>query len=114
MLISNKFKYGSLVIATGSMTGELNKADAAIFEQYDDRIIEEGQIIVFEKNGSMIVHRVDEIQIINGRKRYYTKGDANDGRDADFRYDSDIVGVVNHKIPYIGFPTIWMRSLFER
>lgn len=114
MLISNQFRYGLLVVVTESMTGELNKGDAAIFERYEDQTIEEGQVIVFKRNESMIVHRVDEIQIINGRKRYYTKGDANDGRDADFRYDSDIVGVVNHKIPYIGFPTIWMRSLFER
>ena len=114
MLISNQFRYGLLVIVTESMTGELNKGDAAIFERYDDQIIEEGQVIVFKRNESMIVHRVDEIQIVNGRKRYYTKGDANDGRDADFRYDSDIVGVVNYKIPYIGFPTILMRSLFDR
>ena len=114
MLISNQFRYGLLVIVTDSMTGELNRGDAAIYETYDDQLIEEGQVIVFKRNNSMIVHRVDEIQIVNGRKRYYTKGDANDGRDADFRYDSDIVGIVNHKIPYIGFPTLFMRGLFSR
>ena len=114
MLISNQFRYGLLVIATDSMTGELNRGDAAIFERYEDQTIEEGQVIVFERNEAMIVHRVEEIQIVNGRKRYYTKGDANDSRDADFRYDSDIVGIVNHKIPYIGFPTILLRGLFER
>ena len=114
MLISNQFRYGLLVIVTDSMTGELNRGDAAIYETYDDQLIEEGQVIVFKRNSSLIVHRVDEIQIVNGRKRYYTKGDANDGQDADFRYDSDIVGLVNHKIPYIGFPTIFMRNLFER
>ena len=114
MLISNQFRYGLLVIATDSMTGELNRGDAAIFEQYDGQIIQEGQVIVFKRNNSMIVHRVDEIQIINGKKRYYTKGDANDGRDADFRYDSDIVGIVNYKIPYVGFPTVFMRGLFKR
>ena len=114
MLISNQFRYGLLVIVTDSMTGELNRGDAAIYEVYDDQLIEEGQVIVFKRNSSLIVHRVDDIQIVNGRKRYYTKGDANDGQDADFRYDSDIVGIVNHKIPYIGFPTILMRSLFTR
>ena len=113
-LISNQFRYGLLVIATDSMTGELNRGDAAIYEQYDGQLIEEGQIIVFKRNDSMIVHRVEEIQIINGKKRYYTKGDANDGRDADFRYDSDIVGIVNYKIPYVGFPTVFMRGLFKR
>lgn len=114
MLISNQFRYGLLVIVTDSMTGELNRGDAAIYEQYDDQIIEEGQVIVFKRNNSLIVHRVDDIEIVNGRKRYYTKGDANDGQDADFRYDSDIVGIVNHKIPYIGFPTLLLRGMFTR
>lgn len=114
MLISNQFRYGLLVIVTDSMTGELNRGDAAIFEQYGDQTIEEGQVIVFKKNQSVIVHRVDEIQVVNGVRRYYTKGDVNDGRDADFRYDSDIIGIVNYKIPYIGFPTIFMRGLFRR
>lgn len=114
MLISNKFKYGSLVIATGSMTGELNKADAAIFEQYDDRIVEEGQIIVFEKNGSMIVHRVVDIENIDGQVRYYTKGDANEEVDSGYITSSNIVGIVKFKIPYVGYPTIWLRGLFSR
>lgn len=114
MLISNQFRFGTLVIATGSMTGELNKGDAAIFERYDDQIIKEGQVIVFEKDNSDIVHRVDKIEIINGQKRYYTKGDANEDRDTGFITDSNIVGVVNFKIPYIGYPTLWMKGLFRR
>lgn len=114
MLVSNQFKYGSLVIATESMTGELNKGDVVMFERYDDQIIEEGQIIVFEKRGSMIVHRVVEIEIINGIARYYTKGDANEDNDEGFITDTEIVGIINVKLPYFGYPTLWMRSLFKR
>ena len=114
MLISNQFKYGSLVIATESMTGELNKGDVVMFEKYDDQVIEEGQVIVFEKNRSMIVHRVVEREIINGVARYYTKGDANEDRDSDYITDAEIVGVISIKLPYFGYPTIWMRSLFKR
>ena len=114
MLISNQFKYGSLVIATESMTGELNKGDVVMFEKYDNQVIEEGQVIVFEKNRSMIVHRVVEIEIINGVARYYTKGDANEDRDSGFITDAEIVGVTSVKLPYFGYPTLWMRSLFKR
>lgn len=114
MLVSNQFKYGALVIATDSMTGELNKADVAIFESYDEQPVIEGQVIVFEKNNTMIVHRVADIQIINGVTRYYTKGDANEGLDAGYILDSDIVGLVNYKVPYLGYPTLWIRSLFKR
>ena len=81
MLVSNQFRYGALVIATESMTGELNKGDVVIFESYDDQTITEGQVIVFEKNGNMIVHRVVDIAIINDDIRYYTKGDANEDMD---------------------------------
>ena len=114
MLVSNQFKYGALVIATDSMTGELNRADVAIFERYDDHAVEQGQVIVFDKDNVVTVHRVAKIEIINGVTRYYTKGDANEDNDAGFIVDSDIVGVVNYKVPYLGYPTLWMRSLFKR
>lgn len=113
MLVSNQFRFGALVIATDSMTGELNRGDAAIFERYDDQPLEEGQVIVFEKDKSMIVHRLVDIEYINGQIRYYTKGDANEDNDAGYITRASIVGLVDYKVPYIGFPTLWMRSLFS-
>lgn len=113
MLISNQFKYGMYVIATESMTGEINKGDAAIYERYDDQTVIEGQVIAYREGKSVIIHRVEDIQIINGTARYYTRGDANEDRDIGYRTDGDIVGLVNFKIPYIGYPTIWLRSLFS-
>jgi len=114
MLISNQFEYGMLVVATESMTGEINKGDAVIYQRYDDEVIIEGQVIVFDKNGSKIIHRVDKIEIIDGVARYYTKGDANDDIDSGYITKSNVVGLVGYKIPYIGYPTIWLRSLFKR
>ena len=114
MVISNQFSIGSYVIATESMTGELNKGDAAIYERYEDQTVSEGQVIVFEKDDTVIIHRVVDIQIINGQTRYFTKGDVNEEMDDGFIYDSNIIGLVNFKIPFIGYPTLWMRSLFKR
>lgn len=113
MLVSNHFYYGAYVIATDSMTGELNKGDVAIYERYEEQFIQEGQVIVFKQNGSVIIHRVVDIQIINGIARYYTKGDANEGIDAGYITEGQIMGLVNHKLPYFGFPTLWLRSLFK-
>lgn len=114
MLVSNQFRYGSYVIATESMTGEIDKGDIALYERFDDQHITEGQVIAFEKNSSVIIHRVVDIQIINGQTRYFTKGDANEDMDAGFITDGDIIGLVNHKLPFLGYPTLWMRSLFKR
>lgn len=114
MLISNQFRFGAFVIATDSMTGELNKGDIALYERYDDQFVAEGQVIVFEQSKSMIIHRVVDIQVINGTTRYYTKGDANEDLDTGYITQADIVGLVDHKLPFLGFPTLWMRSLFRR
>ena len=114
MIVSNQFRYGAYVIATESMTGELNKGDVAICERYEDQTVQEGQVIVFEKNGSVIIHRVLDIKIINGITRCYTKGDANEDPDSGFVTESQIIGIVGYKLPYVGYPTLWMRSLFDR
>jgi signal peptidase len=113
MLTSNHFYYGALVIATGSMTGELNKGDVAIFEKYEDQFLQEGQVIVFEEDDNMIIHRIVDIKIINEQTRYFTKGDANDNVDAGWRTDGNIVGLVKLKLPILGLPTVWLRSLFK-
>ena len=112
-LISCQFRYGTIIIATGSMTGELNVGDAIIYERYAKQTIAEGDIIVFERNQTLVVHRVVEIAHVNGETRYYTKGDANESRDTGFVTKSDIVGTTDFKISYVGYPSIWLHQLFD-
>ena len=112
MLISNHFKYGTLVIASESMTGEINKGDALVFEQYDGQTVKEDDVLVFNKDYTVYVHRVVEIERINGVNRYYTKGDANESRDSGYITDADIIGIGKMKVPYVGYPTLWLRNIF--
>ncbi len=113
MLISCQFRFGAIVIATESMTGEINKGDMIIYERYDDQVIKEGQVIVFQKNQNNIVHRVVQIEYIDDEIRYITKGDANADIDIGYITDKNIVGVTEMKVSYIGFPTLWLRELLE-
>lgn len=111
MLVSCKFKYGVLVIGSGSMTGTINKGDIACFEKYDeDEKIETGDIIVFYEDDIKIVHRVVEQRMMGNEMRYYTKGDANQQRDDGYRETKDIIGHVKFKIPYIGYLTLWVND----
>ena len=113
MLISCQFRYGIIVVGSGSMTGTLNKGDAVIFEKYTNQKIEEGQVIIFKYNDIQTIHRVVDIQKVNGEYRYYTKGDANKRNDDEYRTDADIYALVELKVKYIGYPTIWVRELFS-
>ena len=114
MLISCQFRFGALVIATDSMTGEVNKGDMIIYERYEGQKIEEGQIIVFLQDDAKVIHRVVKTEQIGGETRYYTKGDANEDWDYGYRVAADIVGLTDIKVAYIGFPTLWLRELLER
>lgn len=113
MVFSCQFKYGALVIATDSMTGELNKGDIVFFEQYDGDTISLNDIVLFKDGESIYVHRVVMISDIDGEIRYYTKGDANPTLDMGYRVESDIVGVTTFKTPYFGYITLWLREIFE-
>lgn len=112
MLISCRFHFGAIVIATESMTGTLNKGDVIIYESHDGKPLAEGQIAVFEKYGMLMVHRVIKVEHINGETRYYTKGDANKTEDSGYITDSEIVGTTNVKLAYVGYPSLWLRALF--
>ena len=113
MLVSCQFRFGAIVIATGSMTGEINKGDMIIYERYDGQTIKEGQVIVFLDDKTKIVHRVVDIQVIGGETRYYTKGDANDGLDYGYRTEEDIFGLTDVKVAYVGYPTLWLRDFIK-
>ena len=113
MLISCQFEYGVLVIATESMTGDINKGDVVMFRRYDGESIEVGDVIVFERYDSLTVHRVIETEIVDGVTRYYTKGDANEASDAGYVTAADLRGRVFAKLPYFGYPSVFFHELFK-
>ena len=113
MVFSCQFTYGAIVIATESMTGELNVGDVVLYKEYSGEKIEEQEIIIFKENNVLVVHRVVEIVNIDGETRYYTKGDFNLDRDAGYRVDGNIVGKTIMKCPYVGYVTLWLNEMFN-
>lgn len=111
ILVSCKFKYGIMIVGSGSMTGTLNKGDIIFYEKYGKNDeIEDGQIIVFNKDGMKIIHRIIEQKLMGTEIRYYTKGDANQDKDDGYRERKDIIGQVKARIPYVGYLTLWVND----
>ena len=113
LLISCKFRYGIMVVGSGSMTGTINKGDAVVFEQYKKQELHIGDVIIFLYEKRPTIHRIIDIQTVNNEKNYYTKGDNNQDRDQDYRVEADIQGIVKFKVLYIGWPTLWVNELFN-
>ena len=112
-LISCRFEYGVLVVGSGSMTGTFDKGDAVLYQAYHDEDLALDKVIIFNNGNIQTIHRIIKIESINGETRYYTKGDANKKMDDGYVTKDRIVGTVKFKIKYIGFPTLWLRDIFE-
>ncbi len=112
VLVSCRYRYGVIVVGSESMTGAANKGDALLYERYEGQLIREGEIVIFEKDGRKIIHRVVDIRCTNGELRYYTKGDANDSMDTGYVTEEMLIGIADVRICYIGYPTIWLREMF--
>jgi len=109
---SGYFKYYALAIASGSMSPKIKKGDIVIVEKIKDKYdkIKEKDVIAYEYNGIIIVHRVEKILDLHGMYYFYTKGDANSSSDNYAIDQSMIIGVVRMDIPYIGWPTVWLNE----
>ena len=113
-LLSCKFRFGLMLVGSESMENTICKGDAIIYEQYDGQIINKDQILVFEKNNTTYIHRVVDIEHVDGVTKYYTKGDANEGVDPGYITADSVIGVTVTNIKYIGYPSIWVRMLFNK
>lgn len=76
------FGFRSYIILSGSMAPKLEVGDIIVSKKVSKERIEVGDIITFEdENGAVITHRVINIIIEDGEKRYQTKGDNNSAGD---------------------------------
>ena len=112
MLVSGRFRYSAIVIASDSMNPDIAKGDVVIYERYNGQLIQKEQVLVFQSGDSVIVHRVTEIACVNGQNRYYTKGDANETPDVGYVTDAQVIGITDFKVAYVGYPSLWIHQLF--
>ena len=116
VLISGLFKVYGVAVATGSMTPNINIGDTVIVEKLSEEELlnlDLGQIIAFEKDGILIVHRIVDMYYKEGELVYQTKGDNNPDVDNYVVEVNKVKGIVRFRIPYIGYPSIWLNDLID-
>lgn len=115
--VAGFFKYMPLAIMSNSMANLINRGDIVIINKLKDEEKKELQvydIIEYELDGSMIVHRIVDIETDNsGNRIYTTKGDNNNTIDNKKVLEKDVKAKVKFKIPLIGYPIVWLNDLFN-
>lgn len=115
MLVSREFTYCMIAIGSGSMTGTINKGDAVIYKKYENGVdkLEAGQVIVFRKNNTIIVHRIEKKFSLGNEFVYQTKGDANESVDNWLVEEEDVIGVVKSRVLFIAWPSVLLNEMFK-
>lgn len=110
---SGYFHYHAIAVASGSMNPNVKKGDVVVIEKIEGNydLLQEGQVIAYRYDGVIIVHRLIKITKYKDHYYFYTKGDAN-SREDNWTVEEDmIIGIINYKVSYIGWPTVWLNEL---
>ena len=91
------------------MIPNIYKGDVVIVDKYF-KDIKQGDILAYNYDNKVVVHRVYKIINTNGEYYIYTKGDANQDYDK-YKITQDMfVGIVKAKLPLIGYPTVLLNE----
>ncbi len=113
LFILKIFKYFPIAVLSNSMETTFSKGDAVIIEKIDKNSL--GQlkvydIIYYKKNNKLIIHRIEQIEEIDNKRVFITKGDNNPTKDPWYVYEEDIIGIMKFKIPCLGYPAVWFNE----
>ena len=99
------FGYKFYIILSDSMSPVIKKDDIVVVKQTTE--IKKGDIIAFEAEGCVFVHRVKEIEDEN---LYKTQGDANNVEDDELIKPEQIKGVAVRKLPKLGIGILFIKK----
>jgi signal peptidase len=117
LLMTGAFSYKPIVIMSDSMLPVFARGSVVIVQRVQGSVdIRIGDIIQYKAGNKMITHRVVDMRPADdgsGRRVFTTKGDNNRSQDPPVD-QSHVVGVIRSAVPYIGYPTVWLKEVSKK
>lgn len=98
------FGFRQAAVVSGSMEPVCSPGDYIIYREKDAYQV--GDIILFQKDGSLITHRIVEA----AGQEFVTKGDANNTADEEHVSREEILGEAVFVLPHVGSVFLFLRS----
>lgn len=117
LFVSGAFSLKPMAVLSNSMVPVFYRGDIVIYRKIDNnklKNIELNTIIIYNKDGQAIVHRVVDKYKSKGDTYYITKGDANKSNDRNPVSESQVIGIYKCNIKYIGYPSVWLNEYFNK
>jgi signal peptidase I len=113
MFMTGFFSYASTTIVSNSMKPVYSRGAMVIVQKIDSPMdIKVGDIVQYKRTSRMITHRVtaiDQASDGSGQRVFTTQGDNSPSPDEPVT-EKQVVGIIKAHIPYIGYPTVWLRE----
>jgi len=110
-LVSCQFTYSMIAVGSGSMQGTIDKGDAIIYKKYEKENLSVGDIIVFQQQNRIVIHRIASIlETDTDDQAFITKGDANESEDNWIVTKENIIGVVKLRVMLIAWPSVLLNE----
>jgi signal peptidase len=113
LFVTGFFSYKPVTIVSNSMKPVYSRGSVVVTQKVNNPLdIKVGDIVQYKRTSIMITHRViaiNEAPDGTGKKIFITQGDNSPSKDAPVT-EEQIVGIVRSQVPFIGYPTVWLRE----
>ncbi len=107
------FPVQPVLVGSGSMRPALDVGDVAIIARISPSRIQPGDVIQFRSvEHPAVLHRVIEVEEVDGRRYFVTKGDANENPDSEPVLADNVVGRQIYTIRDVGWISVAFKELF--
>jgi len=114
ILVAGIFNHKMIAIASNSMKPVFSRGDAIIYEKVSAEEVNIGDVLVFERDGKIITHRVIRKYTTNDDIIFVTKGDSNNAEDSGFVHKNEVLGRGEKVVKWVGYPTVIFSEIFEK
>ncbi len=114
LFMTGVFSYKPVVIMSNSMMPIYGRGDMVVVRQKTPSMkIAVGDIIQYSHDGRIITHRVAELAVDKDVVQYITRGDNSDSNDPWLVSIDQVGGIVQARIPFVGYPTVILNEILQ-
>lgn len=109
------FSYKPQAIMSDSMKPVYARGAIVIVQKASAMDAQVGDIVQYDTVDHSVTHRLVRIELApdgSGTRLYITKGDNSPSEDQPIKPEQ-IVGIVRAEVPYIGYPSVWLREIIK-
>lgn len=108
------FVYVPIGVMSNSMKPYFERGDIVVYKKIKNvNDLKINDVICYQLDDIKVMHRIVNIDIIDNKKYFSTKGDNLIAKDALKVKEEQIIGTIEFTIPGLGYPSVWLYEILN-